>query len=80
MVGLMMEGCQYPLSIHAYETVRIGFGFHVQWSGLPPTLMVAGENGVLRDEGEAYARKRMQAGVDVTAVRILGTFHETSRC
>jgi acetyl esterase len=27
-------------------------------------------------EGEAYARKLMQAGVEVTAVRVLATFHD----
>ena len=30
---------------------------------------------VLRDEGDAYARKLMQSGVSVTAVRYLGTIH-----
>jgi acetyl esterase len=44
--------------------------------GLPPALIVVDENDVLRDEGEAYARKLMQAGVDVTPVRVLGTFHD----
>jgi acetyl esterase len=44
--------------------------------GLPPTLIVVGENDILRDEGEAYARKLMQAGVEVTAVRVLSTLHD----
>jgi acetyl esterase len=47
-----------------------------QLSGLPPALIMTDENDVLRDEGEAYARKLMQAGVDVTAVRYLATFHD----
>lgn len=44
--------------------------------GLPPALVVLDENDPLRDEGEAYARKLMQSGVEVTAVRVLGTFHD----
>ena len=43
---------------------------------MPPALVNNGENDVLCDEGEAYARKLLEADVRVTGVRYHGTIHD----
>lgn len=47
-----------------------------QLNGLPQTLLIVDENDVLRDEGEAFARKLSAAGVTVESVRYNGTIHD----
>ncbi len=44
--------------------------------GLPETFLIVDENDVLRDEGEAYGRHLVQAGVRTTMVRYDATIHD----
>ncbi|WP_028651826.1 alpha/beta hydrolase [Nocardioides halotolerans] len=45
-------------------------------AGLPEAFVVVDENDVLRDEGEAYARRLLEAGVPTTTVRYNATIHD----
>jgi acetyl esterase len=43
---------------------------------LPRSLVITDEADVLRDEGEKYANRLREAGVDVTSVRVAGMVHD----
>lgn len=47
-----------------------------QLKGLPKAMIAVAENDVLRDEGEAYARKLDNSGVQVSIMRYDGMIHD----
>jgi acetyl esterase len=44
-------------------------------SGLPPALLISIEKDVLRDEGERFGGRLLEAGVPVVSKRMVGTIH-----
>jgi acetyl esterase len=45
-------------------------------AAFPRTLIITSENDLLRDQGEAFGRKLVTAGVEVVATRYNGTIHD----
>jgi acetyl esterase/lipase len=64
-LGARKQATATPLNASLEELAR-----------LPEALVVVDENDVLRDEGEAYARKLSNAGVRVISIRYNGTIHD----
>ncbi len=66
-----------PEHEHRYEiTASPLWATLEELAGLPEAFVIVIENDVLRDEGEAYARRLTAAGVRTTSVRFNGTCHE----
>jgi acetyl esterase len=63
-------------TIRAESTVSPLRATLTELTDLPEAFLIVDENDVLRDEGEAYARRLTEAGVRTTSVRFNGTHHD----
>jgi acetyl esterase len=65
----------YLNSVDDYQNPLLSPALNEDFSELPPALVITAEYDPLRDEGEEYAKKLAEAGVEVDAVRYDGTIH-----
>jgi len=76
--GMMWFWDQYTKSAKARATAAASplRATMQELKDLPQTLIINGEADVLRDEGEAYAKRLRQAGVEVCQARFQATIHD----
>lgn len=76
--GMMWFWNQYTMSKQArYEITASPLRASKEdLRGLPAAMILNGEADVLRDEGESYASKMREAGVEVTAMRFQAIIHD----
>ncbi len=65
----------YPSSPEDTKHPRMALDKTPSLEGLPPTLVLTNEYDMFRDEGEQFARRCSEAGVDVTTQRFDGLVH-----
>ncbi|KAI9309348.1 alpha/beta hydrolase fold-domain-containing protein [Cunninghamella echinulata] len=67
-------GNNYEISV---EDIRFSpiIATDEELNGLPRALVITAECDILRDEGEAYSRRLLKAGVKTIAIRSLGAMH-----
>lgn len=69
-------GANYPAQ-HRNDILAFPLKASVEeLSGLPSATIIVAENDLLRDEGEAFGRKLLSAGVAVNSTRYNGTLHD----
>jgi acetyl esterase/lipase len=69
------EYCDDPAEL-AEPTASPARATAADLAGLPPALIITAEADPVRDEGEAYAERLREAGVEARAIRYRGTVHD----